>query len=260
MKGVAKMTETAGLSSGRFGGRVVLITGASRGLGKALALAFAHEGADLALCSRHSEDLETVRREAEAWGRRCLILPVDMGRRQDVERLAAQVFEAFGRVDVLINNASELGPTPMPYLVDTPPDWLERVLATNLTGPFLLTRAILGNMLARGGGSVINVTSDAAVEAYPTWGAYGVSKAGLEAMTRIWAAELAGSGVRVNCVDPGEMNTQLHAAAIPGADPSTLAEPEDVVGVFLHLAAEGSCETGQRLEAQCWRKGEEQRA
>lgn len=254
------MTETADRSGGRFAGRVVLITGASRGLGRALALAFAREGADLALCSRHPEDLETVRREIEALGRRCLTLPADMGRRQDVERLAAQVFEAYGRVHVLINNASELGPTPMPYLVDTPPDWLERVLATNVTGPFLLTRAMVGNMLARGSGAVINVTSDAAVEAYPTWGAYGLSKAALEAMTRIWAAELEGSGVRVNCVDPGEMNTRMHAAAIPDADPSTLAEPEDVVGVFLHLAAEGASENGQRLEAQSWREGEEHRA
>lgn len=254
------MTETAGLSSGRFSGRVVLITGASRGLGRALALAFAREGADLALCSRHPEELEPVRRQVEAWGRRCLSVPADMGRRQEVERLAAQVFEAYGHVDVLINNASELGPTPMPFLVDTPPDWLERVLATNVTGPFLLTRAVLGNMLARGSGAVINVTSDAAVEAYPAWGAYGLSKAALEAMTRIWAAELAESGVRINCVDPGEMNTRMHAAAIPDADPSTLAEPEDVVGVFLHLAADPTAGSGKRYEAQAWRKGEAPRA
>lgn len=248
------------MSTGRFGGRVVLITGASRGLGRALALAFARQGADLAICSRRSEDLEPVRRQAEALGRRCLAVPADMGRRQDAERLVAQVFEAYGRVDVLINNASELGPTPLPYLVDTPPDWLERVLATNVTGPFLLTRAVLGNMLARGSGSVINVTSDAAVEAYPAWGAYGLSKAALEAMTRIWAAELEGSGVRINCVDPGEMNTRMHAAAIPDADPSTLAEPEDVVGVFLYLAAGNTADSGRRYEAQAWRRGEEPRA
>ena len=174
-----------------------------------------------------------------------------MGRRQDVERLAAQVFETFGHMDVLINNASELGPTPLPYLVDTPAEWFERVLSTNITGPFLLTRIILGDMLARGSGSVINVTSDAAVEVYPTWGAYGLSKAALEAMTRIWAAELEGSGVRINCVDPGEMNTRMHAAAIPDADPATLAEPEDVVGVFLRLASEESQEVnGRRLQAQ----------
>jgi NAD(P)-dependent dehydrogenase (short-subunit alcohol dehydrogenase family) len=167
-----------------------------------------------------------------------------------VERVAAAALTAFDRVDVLVNNASELGPTPMPYLLDTDPEALRRVLAVNLFGPFLLTRALLGPMLAAGWGSVINVSSDAGVVGYPGWGAYGVSKAAVDQMTRIWASELEGSGVRVNSVDPGDMATAMHAAALPDDDPATLARPEDRTEVFVRLAAADPAGAhGQRLEA-----------
>ncbi|HEY4790467.1 MAG TPA: SDR family oxidoreductase, partial [Actinomycetes bacterium] len=170
-----------------------------------------------------------------------------VGDPDDVERVAAAALTAFDRVDALVNNASELGPTPMPYLLDTDPDALRRVLDVNLLGPFLLTRALLGPMLAAGRGSVINVSSDAGVVGYPGWGAYGVSKAALDQMTRIWASELEDSGVRVNAVDPGDMATAMHAAALPDDDPATLARPEDRTEVFVRLAAGGG--SGERLEA-----------
>jgi NAD(P)-dependent dehydrogenase (short-subunit alcohol dehydrogenase family) len=172
----------------------------------------------------------------------------DVGDPADVERVAAAALTAFDRVDVLVNNASELGPTPMPYLLDTDPEALGRVLAVNLLGPFLLTKALLGPMLAAGRGSVINVSSDAGVVGYPGWGAYGVSKAALDQMTRIWASELDGTGVRVNSVDPGDMATAMHAAALPDDDPATLARPEDRTEVFVRLAADAAA-SGQRLEA-----------
>ena len=198
--------------------------------------------------ARRPEPLERVRADVEALGARTVAVAADVGRPEDVERVAAAAFTAFDRVDVLVNNASELGPTPMPYLLDTDPDALRRVLEVNLVGPFLLTRALLGPMLAAGQGSVINVSSDAGVVGYPGWGAYGVSKAGLDQMTRIWASELDGSGVHVNTVDPGDMAIDMHAAALPDDDPATLARPEDRTEVFVRLAAADG-ESGRRLEA-----------
>jgi NAD(P)-dependent dehydrogenase (short-subunit alcohol dehydrogenase family) len=237
----------------RLQNKVVLITGASRGLGRALALAYAREGAVLVLNSREGSraELDAVRREAEAAGARVLAVTADVADRAEVERLAALALDAFGRVDVLVNNASALGPVPMPYLADYPPDAFGDVMRTNVAGPFLLTRALVGQMLARGGGAVINVSSDAGVVGYPTWGAYGVSKAALDQLTRTWAAELDGTGVRVNSVDPGSMDTAMHRAAEPEEDPGGWARPEDVVEVFVWLASDAAADVnGQRLEAQ----------
>jgi NAD(P)-dependent dehydrogenase (short-subunit alcohol dehydrogenase family) len=236
--------------TGRLAGTTALVTGASQGLGRAVALAYAREGADLLLVARRPEPLERVRAEAEGLGARAVAVSADVGDPAAVERVAAAALTAFDRIDVLVNNASELGPTPMPYLLDTDPEALRRVLEVNLFGPFLLTKALLGPMLAAGRGSVVNVSSDAGVVGYPGWGAYGVSKAAVDQMTRIWASELEGSGVRVNSVDPGDMATAMHAAALPDDDPATLARPEDRTEVFVRLAeGEAAGVQGQRLEA-----------
>jgi NAD(P)-dependent dehydrogenase (short-subunit alcohol dehydrogenase family) len=240
----------------RLEGKIALITGASRGLGRALALVFAREGADLVLNSRAGSrtDLETVGREAEAAGARVLLVTADVGERADVERLAAMALDRFGRVDILVNNASALGPTPMPYLSDYPPDAWEQVLRTNVSGPFLLTRALVGQMIARGSGTIINISSDAGVVGYPTWGAYGVSKAALDQLTRTWAAELEGTGVRVNSVDPGDMDTAMKLASEPDGDRAAWAKPEDVTEVFIWLASDASAGVnGRRFEAQGFR-------
>jgi NAD(P)-dependent dehydrogenase (short-subunit alcohol dehydrogenase family) len=237
-------------ATGRLAGRTVLITGASQGLGRAIALACAREGADLLLVARRAGPLDEARAEVESLGARAIAVTADVGDSSEVERVAAAALDAFDRVDVLVNNASELGPTPMPYLIDTDPDALRRVLEVNLLGPFLLTRALLGPMLAAGSGSVINVSSDAGVVGYPGWGAYGVSKAALDQMTRIWASELEDTGVRANSVDPGDMATAMHAAALPEDDPAELARPEDRTAVFVYLASpESAGITGQRFEA-----------
>lgn len=236
-------------------GKVVLITGASRGLGRALALEFARRGARLILNSRSSSAAELAETERAAHGAGAATLSIvgDVSDRADVERLAGESLAHFGQVDVLINNASALGPTPMPYLVDYPVEDFAQVLRTNVIGPFLLTRSLVGQMLTRGAGSIINVSSDAGVIGYPTWGAYGVSKAALDHLTRTWAAELQGTGVRINSVDPGSMDTVMHRLAEPTEDPAQWTKPEAVTPVFVYLASdESSGVNGQRFDAQAF--------
>jgi NAD(P)-dependent dehydrogenase (short-subunit alcohol dehydrogenase family) len=228
--------------------KVALITGASRGLGRAMTLAFARAGADLVICARGEEELARVAGEARAIGARVLPVVADLGTTRDVERLAVLALERFDRVDILVNNASELGPTPLPYLIDYPPHLFHDVIKVNLMAPFHLTWSLLGGMLQRGEGVIINVSSDVAVNGYPRWGAYSVSKAALDGLTRTWNAELEGTGVKIYAIDPGDMNTAMHRAALPEDDPLELGNPTDVAEVFVDLAA-GTIPTGSRLEA-----------
>src|SRR6266513_17953 len=238
------------LGTARLGGKVALITGASRGLGQALAMAFAREGAALALCARGASALDEVARAVVELGGEVLAVSADLRSSRDLERLVALTLDRFHRVDILVNNASELGPTPLPYLADYPPAAFEDVLKVNLVTPFRLTQSVIGGMLLRNQGVVINVTSDAAVTGYPGWGAYAVSKAALEGLTRTWSAELAGTGLRMYAVDPGDMDTDMHRAAIPDADPSELARPDDVAHAFIKLVTSAeSALAGQRVEA-----------
>lgn len=229
-------------------GRVAVITGASRGLGRAVALAFAREGARLALCARGAEALESVAAEVRAAGAAVLAIPADVRSSRDIERVVALTLERFEGIDILVNNASELGPTPLPFLVDYPPEAFVDVLQVNVVGPFRLAQAVIRSMLTRRQGVVINVSSDASVTGYPGWGAYSVSKAALDGLTRTWAAELAGTGVRIHAVDPGDMDTAMHRAAIPEADPAELARPEAVAEAFVQLASEPHPDA--RLEAR----------
>jgi NAD(P)-dependent dehydrogenase (short-subunit alcohol dehydrogenase family) len=233
-------------------GKICLVSGASRGLGRAVALEFARQGASLVINSRSSSApaLADTERQLRIIGGPVLSVTADVSQRADVERLAAEALMRFGRVDVLVNNASALGPTPMPYLVDYPIEDFNLVLQTNLAGPFMLTRALVGQMLERGRGSIINVTSDAGVVGYSTWGAYGVSKAGLDQLTRTWAAELEGSGVRANSVDPGDMDTAMKRASEPDGDASQWARPETRTAVFVYLASDDSAGvSGERILA-----------
>jgi NAD(P)-dependent dehydrogenase (short-subunit alcohol dehydrogenase family) len=219
-------------------GRVALITGASRGLGRAVALAFAREGAHLTICARGAAALEAVAAEVRAAGQAVLAIRADVRDSRDIERVVALTLERFRRIDILVNNASELGPTPLPYLVDYAPDAFTDVLQVNVVAPFRLSQAVIRSMLTQREGVVINVSSDAAVTGYPGWGAYSVSKAALDGLTLTWAAELEGTGVRIHAVDPGDMDTAMHRAADPDADPSELARPDDVAEAFVRLASE----------------------
>lgn len=205
----------------------VAITGGTSGLGLALVRELRRRGARVAVIARNTERVEAVVGEDPE---RTFGIAADVSRKDDVYPVATRVLGNLGGLDVLVNNASDLGPVPLRLLADTDCEDLERALATNVVGPFRLTKALLGALAAAAreghGGVVLNVSSDAAVNAYPQWGAYGASKAALHHLTRIWQEELAGEGVRFLSLDPGDMDTPLHAAAVPEADRSTLRRPE----------------------------------
>ncbi|WP_338083518.1 SDR family oxidoreductase [Fictibacillus nanhaiensis] len=229
--------------------KVVMITGASKGLGKALSLYFAKEGFNLAICARNETAIEEVQKEAEQLGADVLALSADMSKTKDVERFVALTEEYYGKIDVLINNASILGPSPMPFLLDYPEQDFEEVLRVNTIGPFLVTRRVLPVMLQKQQGSIINITSEAGATGYAGWGAYGISKFALEGLTETWADEVSESGVRVNMVDPGEMDTDMHALAVPDRD-YEIAKPEEITAVFGYLASDASKDvTGKRFQA-----------
>jgi NAD(P)-dependent dehydrogenase (short-subunit alcohol dehydrogenase family) len=228
-------------------GKVVMITGASQGLGKALALACAREGASLVINSRSDAGIRPVAEEAESLGAEVLALAADVSKGADVEKLVGAAAERFGGIDVLVNNAGVLGPKVR--IEEYPEDEWRRVIDANLTGPFLVSKAAIPHMSE--GGSIINVVSGVSVEGRAEWGAYSVSKFGIEGLTQILAAELKERGIRSNAVDPGGMRTDMRAAAYPDEDPQTRITPEENVGVFLYLASDESKGiTGERFKAQ----------
>jgi NAD(P)-dependent dehydrogenase (short-subunit alcohol dehydrogenase family) len=205
----------------------VAVTGGTSGLGLALVRMLLDQGARVAFIARNRDRVERlVLERAEARG-----ITGDVSQKGDIYSIAIQILGELGGLDVLINNASSLGPIPLAPLADTNCEDFELALQTNLLGPFRLTKALLGAMAAsaREGGRplVVNVSSDAAINAYPNWGAYGASKAALHHLSGIWNAELASQGIQVISWDPGDMDTPLHAVAVPDAEPTTLKRPED---------------------------------
>jgi NAD(P)-dependent dehydrogenase (short-subunit alcohol dehydrogenase family) len=228
-------------------GKVAIVTGASQGLGRALALAFTREGASIVINSRSEERIRPVAREAESLDAEVLALAADVSKSADVERLVGATVERFERIDVLVNNAGLLGPR-LPIEAYPEDEW-RRVIDANLTGLFLVTKAAIPHMPE--GGSIINVVSGVSVEGRAGWGAYSVSKFGVEGITQILASELEGHRIRANAVDPGGMRTEMRAAAYPDEDPMTRITPEENTDVFLYLASERSRGvTGQRFKAQ----------
>ena len=228
-------------------GKVALITGASRGLGRALALAYAGEGAKLVINARSEGSLRPVAETAEASGAEVLAVPADVSSEAEVRELIGAAVDRFGRIDVLVNNAGILGPRVK--LEEYPGDEWRRVIEANLTAPFLLAKAAIPHM--HEGASIINVVSGVSVEGRAEWGAYSVSKFGVEGLTQIMAAELEDRGIRANSVDPGGMRTEMRAAAYPDEDPQTRITPEENTAVFLYLASdESKGVTGQRFKAQ----------
>jgi NAD(P)-dependent dehydrogenase (short-subunit alcohol dehydrogenase family) len=227
---------------------VALITGASRGLGREIARLLARNGVRLVLTARGDlalqETADELRPQTEV-----IALPGDVSSPDHVERLVRAGLDTFGRIDVLVNNASTIGPSPMPTLDSYPTAALMEVFQTNTIAPLTLAQHVLPSMRALGAGTIVNVTSDATVQAYPGWGGYGSSKAALEHLSRVLAAELVGSGVRILTIDPGDMRTQMHQDAEPGVDLSHLPTPDVVAPAIVRLIQRDTEPTG-RYEAQ----------
>jgi NAD(P)-dependent dehydrogenase (short-subunit alcohol dehydrogenase family) len=204
----------------------VAITGGTSGLGLALVREFHARGAHVAFVARGPERVARVADECPGTHG----IAGDIALKADAYPIAVQILGELGGLDVLVNNASDLGPTSLRLLADTDCEDVERALETNVVGPFRLTKAVLGALTASAregrGAVVLNISSDAAVNPYATWGAYGASKAALRHMSAIWDAELLADGVRFLSLDPGDMDTPLHAVAVPDADPATLKRPD----------------------------------
>jgi NAD(P)-dependent dehydrogenase (short-subunit alcohol dehydrogenase family) len=219
------MTNSEDVSRNQLAGVRTAVTGGTYGLGLALVRELLARGAEVAFVARGRSRVEQGARE----DKRARGIVGDISKKDDIYPIAIQIVGALGGLDVLINNASSLGPEPLALLADTDCEALEHALVVNVLGPFRLTKALLGSLAASAregrGAVVLNVSSDAAINAYPRWGAYGASKAALHHMTNIWDAELAGQGVRFLSLDPGDMDTPLHAVAVPDGDPAELKPP-----------------------------------
>ncbi|MGE0614913.1 MAG: SDR family NAD(P)-dependent oxidoreductase [Bacteriovoracia bacterium] len=196
----------------------ILITGGSSGLGRELARLAHAAGWTVGVVARNSGPLAELARELPG----LQTISADVGRKTDTYKIAHEALAKLGGIDVLVHNASSLGPTPLRLLADGQCEDFEAVLQTNLLGPYRRTKALIGGLLLRGAGAVLTISSDAAVQAYPGWGFYGASKAAADHLSRIWQAELGAQGVSFLEFDPGEMNTPMHAAAVPDADKSQL--------------------------------------
>ena len=214
--------------------QTVLITGASRGLGRALAVGLARAGFALIIDARDAAALAAVAREVRAAGAAVTAIAGDVT--DPAHRAAlARAAEAAGRLDVLVNNAGTLGVSPLPALADYPPDELRAAFEVNVIAPVALTQLLLP-LLRASGGAVLNITSDAAVAAYAGWGGYGAAKAALEQASNVLAAEE--TGLRVWWADPGDLRTDMHQRAFPGEDISDRPRPESVVPAFVRLITE----------------------
>jgi len=235
----------------RLDGKVALVTGGSRGIGRAVAATYVRAGARVYICGRNKEDLDTALRELQASGGEVDGETADVGSVEDVKRVVRSASRRFGTIDVLVNNASIVGPRVT--MVEYPDPAWEEVLRINLSGVFFLCREVLPLMLAKRSGSIINVTSGVGRQGKARWGAYAVSKAGLECLTQVLADEVKDSGIRVNAVNPAATRTAMRAHAYPEEDPQTLPEPDAIVGIFLYLASEASAAvSGRSLDARDW--------
>src|SRR3990172_228401 len=223
----------------RLQGKVALVTGGSQGVGRAVAAAYAREGATVIVTARHLERLQGAAAEIRKGGGNVVPLRADVADRQQVQQLAGEIKRRFDGLHVLVNNASLLGPRV--HIVEYPEEDWQGVIAVNLHGPFFVIKACLPLMIPTGGGSIINVSSGVGRIGKPRWGAYAASKFALEGLTQVLAAELLPFHIRVNAVNPGGTCTGMRAAA----------SPEEITPVFVYLASDESRDvTGKSLEAR----------
>jgi NAD(P)-dependent dehydrogenase (short-subunit alcohol dehydrogenase family) len=241
----------ANVEGNRLFGKVALVTGASRGIGKAVAAAYAHEGSRVFVCARNETAVGRAVLEIRNNGGEIDGMAGDVANPKDVKRIVQAAGEKYGAIDVLVNNASLLGPRVL--IADYPlPAW-EEVLRVNVTGVFLMTQRVLHLMMPQRSGSIINVSSGVGRVGKPRWGAYAASKFAVEGFTQMVAEEVKDFGIRVNAVNPGATRTEMRAVAYPDEDPLTLPVPEKIMPVFVYLASDASrTVTGKSFEAREW--------
>lgn len=234
-------------ATGRLAGRLALITGASRGLGAAIARRFAAEGAQLVLVARTVGGLEEVDDAVRAAGSSATLVPLDLSDFDAIDRLGQSLYERFGRLDILVGNAAFLGTlSPLGHI--TPRDW-STVVNLNLTANWRLIRSLDPLLRASDGGRAIFVTDALAREPKAYWGAYAVTKAALESLVRVYADEVAKTKVRANLVDPGRLRTALRARAYPGERPESVPPPESATEAFVALAETACARHGELIVA-----------
>ena len=235
------------MSAGRLAGRIALITGASRGLGAAIAERFATEGATLVLVARTRSGLEATDDRVQAAGGKATLVPLDLREGEAVDRLGAAVFERFGRLDVLVAAAGDFGLlTPVSHLQ---PKVFNDIISINLMANHRLIRSLDPLLRASDHARAIFVTAPQARSHRPFWGAYAASKAALEALVLTYAAEVTKLGVKVNLVEPGPLRTRLRARAYPGEDPAKNPQPETITDLFVDLAEPASARHGEIVPA-----------
>ena len=232
---------------------MALITGGSRGIGKAVARAYAREGASVFICARGAADLERAALEIRSPGGEVSWRAADLVKLSEVRRLVKEVRDRYGAIHILVNNASILGPREP--IVRYPLSAWNEVLKINLTALFLVTKEVLGVMMRQREGSIINLSSGVGRVGKARWGAYAASKFGVEGFTQVLADEVKEWNIRVNAVNPGGTRTEMRAEAYPDEEPLTLPAPEEITGVFLYLAGAESREvTGKTFDARDWLK------
>jgi NAD(P)-dependent dehydrogenase (short-subunit alcohol dehydrogenase family) len=230
----------------RLKDRIALITGASRGIGRGVAIRFAQEGAHVLLLARKLKSLEAVDDAITSAGGNATLVPLDLSDGKAIDALGPSLYERFGRLDVLVGNAAILGSlSPLPHI---PADKWERTFAVNVTANWRLIRTLDPLLRASAAGRVIFVTSGVARSARAYWAPYSVSKAALECLARTYANETADTAIKVNLLDPGRVATSMRAEAYPGEDPATLPTPDDIAESFVRLAMVEMNTTGEIFE------------
>ncbi len=236
--------------NGRLSGRIAVITGASRGIGRSVALAYASAGAHTILVARTVGGLEEVDDEIRKIGGRATLVSLDLTDFEALDRLGAQIFERWGKLDILVGNGGILGSlTPIPHI--EPKEW-QGVLDVNLTANWRLIRSLDPLLKKSDAGRVIFVSSGVAQSHKAYWATYAISKAALEALANIYAAENANTNVKTNIINPGGTRTRMRTQAFPGEDPLTLPHPDELVPLFLELAEPASTRNGERIDFQHW--------
>ncbi len=234
--------------AGRLAGRIALVTGASRGIGAAVARLFAREGAHVVAVARTVGGLEELDDAIRTAGGTATLVPQDLGEFDALDKLGAALHERYGRLDILVGNAGVLGGlTPVNHI--EPKVW-DEALAINLTANYRLIRSLDPLLRRSDAGRAIFVTTGATRGPRPYWATYGTTKAALEYLVLTWAAELAKTAIRVNLVNPAATRTAMRAAAMPGEDPETLPTPDDIAPVFLDLATPDCTRHGEIVTAQ----------